>query len=1343
VSIRVDGFQWSAPVLIKSRFAARDGVKIFKLPDSVELTAVGSSRRSVTLLISNASIGAGGRSVQVSSPFWLLNESELPLLYREVRLGLVLRTQDLAGRSVVRAASAQHIRSSVDDALQLPARSPMSKRRTTSPLRAHARQAPERVDDGELRPDRLLPRGACGSGASAAAVAADSSSSSSSARYGTLDLPNESGSLGARHEAAALRPDPKASLLSAAQSDSLGGGGGKRTRPTANEPHDAPFADRQANSATPELSSSEVQIQIDGEPAGRQDSSDENVRRSVSHASVRSLLAGESVGEEAELRSSMSHGLLRRVGSNRRSRRASSPRNSTEEPFTHASTSGTPLEDDYFEAPAVLGDLSKMSLEEFVESGAECGLFSFGSRDLFSNRLSLRVRGEGNWSSAFSLDVLDTPGCLRTGGRDLGVIVTAAPGLAVLSKVVIFAPRWKLINNFRDRVIYFWETAAPGATGRYILPGESVPFHRSGSAGGNAIVQIAMSEKNQFGEGPARRPLQDVLADPAAATTRRRSIGVSRQIRPHAASGPFSVNDVGSVVVSCPVYDANNSSSALEEERLVQVKVTTVQATVEVLFIDMIEEGYLAPFAIRNLSSRNVRVQQCQDNTVARSVPPGTTLHYVWDAPLGKKELAINFPDEGFMFKGTTDIAKVRLDLLGGPYAHGAPPMQAWTAVTLSGVTRVLTIWDAQPTNPEECEWLLDADNDYADPGLSCARWSIGLALRGCGVSLVHSEQYELAYLSLAHLTATLEGSLTRERLELTVGSLQLDNQLASALLPVVLSCKPRGAAAIEFLGAAGIEVSRRLVKGAGPVFEGVDVRCSAVDLQIEERFVSHVGSFIAAVQDGLARASTRPPDATGSTLVALGERRQTHAPAVWYYERLALHEIKVNVTYMSSQRMIQELLRNPVHIPSISRLPLTLNAVVFDEPFLAPPNELAERVGAQYKQSLIRQVYKLVLDVDTLSQPASLVRNLGVGVKDFIAHPFGHAGSVREVGKNVLSGSVGIARGAVSGALSAFAFVTGKAAGAVAHLSFDERYLATREKTRGRAQQPSTAVDGLARGGRSLGTGVMQGITGIVVQPARGYKEAGALGFAKGLGKGLVGLGVKPAAGVLDLLSRTAQGAANQTRRSSSLVSQHRARPPRTLYGDKKVVREYVHAEAAAHEVLAEFRAGKHRREPLAHCVDLVPQPRGLTADVAILTDRRLMLAEWKTKRVLRHISLDDVESFEPAAGGAELLLTTRQREPWQATVSSTQQQMQSCMRSQRHRHQDSGPQGDTPTRSTVNRQAIRLECTSEAACRAFVAALYLAQTRNRAAVANRRTEHTDSRRPSLPTVVSSARPS
>lgn len=195
--------------------------------------------------------------------------------------------------------------------------------------------------------------------------------------------------------------------------------------------------------------------------------------------------------------------------------------------------------------------------------------------------------------------------------------------------------------------------------------------------------------------------------------------------------------------------------------------------------------------------------------------------------------------------------------------------------------------------------------------------------------------------------------------------------------------------------------------------------------------------------------------------------------------------------------------------------------------------------------------------------------------------------------------------------------------------------------------------------------------------------------------------------AGVLDLLSRTAQGAANQARGSSNLVAQHRVRPARMLYGDKKVVREYLHAEAAAHDVLADFRTGKHRREPLAYCTDLVPRPRGLIADVAILTDKRLLLAVWATKRVVRHIRLDDVEHFEPSpeGGGTELLLTTRQ-EQWQVTVSDTQRQMRACMRTQRSRPPDDSPtRADArPARAVQRIQVHRLQCTSKVECQAFM---------------------------------------
>lgn len=96
---------------------------------------------------------------------------------------------------------------------------------------------------------------------------------------------------------------------------------------------------------------------------------------------------------------------------------------------------------------------------------------------------------------------------------------------------------------------------------------------------------------------------------------------------------------------------------------------------------------------------------------------------------------------------------------------------------------------------------------------------------------------------------------------------------------------------------------------------------------------------------------------------------------------------------------------------------------------------------------------------------------------------------------------------------------MTNSAAGAVAHLSLDKRYLATRDQSRGIAQQPRNVADGLAKGTRSLGLGMLQGVSGLFVQPARGYRESGALGLCKGVGKGIVGVAVKPTAGAADMM--------------------------------------------------------------------------------------------------------------------------------------------------------------------------------------------------------------------------------
>ena len=47
-----------------------------------------------------------------------------------------------------------------------------------------------------------------------------------------------------------------------------------------------------------------------------------------------------------------------------------------------------------------------------------------------------------------------------------------------------------------------------------------------------------------------------------------------------------------------------------------------------------------------------------------------------------------------------------------------------------------------------------------------------------------------------------------------------------------------------------------------------------------------------------------------------------------------------------------------------------------------------------------------------------------------------------------------------------------------------------------------------------------MDGVTGVVKKPIEGAQEEGALGFVKGMGKGMVGLFTRPTSGVVDFAS-------------------------------------------------------------------------------------------------------------------------------------------------------------------------------------------------------------------------------
>jgi hypothetical protein len=145
-----------------------------------------------------------------------------------------------------------------------------------------------------------------------------------------------------------------------------------------------------------------------------------------------------------------------------------------------------------------------------------------------------------------------------------------------------------------------------------------------------------------------------------------------------------------------------------------------------------------------------------------------------------------------------------------------------------------------------------------------------------------------------------------------------------------------------------------------------------------------------------------------------------------------------------------------------------------------------------------------------------------------------------------------------------------------------DEEYMAERAKRKAK-DGPRHVAHGLARGLGGFGDGLLGGVTGLISAPVKGAKEGGLLGALGGVGKGVVGLVVKPTAGALDLVSTTLEGVSNTATYYDRMAAQtSRVRAPRAFSQDSGLTC-YSARESAGLWILSLFAddnetsAGRH----------------------------------------------------------------------------------------------------------------------------------------------------------------------
>jgi len=223
-----------------------------------------------------------------------------------------------------------------------------------------------------------------------------------------------------------------------------------------------------------------------------------------------------------------------------------------------------------------------------------------------------------------------------------------------------------------------------------------------------------------------------------------------------------------------------------------------------------------------------------------------------------------------------------------------------------------------------------------------------------------------------------------------------------------------------------------------------------------------------------------------------------------------------------------------------------------------------------------------------------------------------------------VSRGTLSLARHTVGGFADSAAMLAETFSKNMTVLTLDRRYAQKRDRGEMlREQDDINVASGLGSGVQKLVSGFLDGVTGVVQAPIRGAEKRGLEGFAKGIGKGLLGLLVKPIIGISDGFTDVMIGVKGTVDGAGGQLQQlTQVRPRRALYGREKTIRPYHFADAAASALMLRTRLAG---EPYFNHVDMVDR-------VALLSVKRLLIVgrHGEELLVLKFKHIDSVETRE-----------------------------------------------------------------------------------------------------------------
>ncbi|XP_076848119.1 LOW QUALITY PROTEIN: intermembrane lipid transfer protein VPS13D [Brachyhypopomus gauderio] len=490
------------------------------------------------------------------------------------------------------------------------------------------------------------------------------------------------------------------------------------------------------------------------------------------------------------------------------------------------------------------------------------------------------------------------------------------------------------------------------------------------------------------------------------------------------------------------------------------------------------------------------------------------------------------------------------------------------------GPTRVLQVSDSNQRrlNRSTPSTEEDHNKDVAQKKTAKEELEVLVNLEeGVGLSLVNKAPEELAFVTLSGIGVHFIGTDASQVLELSVQSVQVDNQLLGTTHPVMLCVSP-GCGEINAVDSGpALQVNALKLPSSlmlTELFKHLMVTARRFTVIVEEKLLLKLLAFFGygqteEVEKLDENLYEKPSEDTGP------QKR-------YYFENLKISLPQVKLSVFTSHKLPPDLkaLKGTLGFPLIRFEDAVINMYPFTRVHPYETQEIIiNDILKHFREELISQAAQILGSVDFLGNPMGLVNDISEGMSELIK-----SGNVGGLIRNVTHG--------VSNSAAKFAGTLSDGLGK----TMDNRHQSEREYIR---YHGATSGEHLVAGIHGLAHGIIGGLTSVITSTVEGVKsEGGVSGFFSGLGKGLVGTVTKPVAGALDFASETAQTVRDMASLSNHRLAVQRVRKPRCCKGPQGLLPRFSSTQADGQEQLFRLTDNIHSEyfiavEPIdSYCV-------------------------------------------------------------------------------------------------------------------------------------------------------------